>query len=112
MRFLPNRPALVLHLDLILGQLKAPDFSTPSKREELARKLPALLEKLQRDDAQMLMFVLMRMVTSERVQVTHRRHLDAAGRDVRRETPQNQAAASSIFLPNIYWPFSDQPKTG
>ena len=63
---------------------------------ELARKLPSLREKS--ETPTMSMFVLMRLVTTERVIVTHRRHIEAEGRDVRRETPQNQAAASSIFL--------------
>jgi RNA polymerase sigma-70 factor (ECF subfamily) len=63
---------------------------------ELARKLPSLREKS--DEPTMSMFILMRLITTERVIVNHRRHIEAEGRDVRRETPQAQAAASSIFL--------------
>lgn len=65
---------------------------------EVARKLPNVRSKLDEDRATMSMFVLMRMVTAERVLVTHRRHLEVEGRDVRRETPQHQTAASSIYL--------------
>lgn len=65
---------------------------------ELARKLPKVRRKLDDDHATMSMFVWMRMVTAERVLVTHRQHLEAGGRDVRRETRQHRTAASSIYL--------------
>lgn len=63
---------------------------------ELSRKLKTLRENRREDS--MSMFVLMRLVTTERVVVNHRRHMEADGRDVRRETRRDHAAASSVFL--------------
>lgn len=67
---------------------------------EIARKLQLQggQQKTFADGKSMSMFVLMRLVTAERVLVTHRQHIDAQGRDIRRETTQEQQAASSIFL--------------
>lgn len=65
---------------------------------ELARKLPSLPQKRSEQATPMSMFVLMRLVTTERVVITQRRHMEAEGRDVRREKPQSDNSASSIFL--------------
>lgn len=65
---------------------------------ELARKMPELRKSRHLEETPLSMFVLMRLIATERVIVSHRRHMDAQGRDVRRETQQNQAAASSVFL--------------
>ena len=65
---------------------------------DLAQKLPGYIERHRDSESGISMFVWMRLVTTERVLAAHRKHLDTAARDARRETPQHQVGQSSVFF--------------
>ena len=66
---------------------------------ELARKMPNLREQfVVGERPRISLLLLMQLVTTERVIVAHRRHLEAEGRDVRRESRRATVNASSMRL--------------